>query len=130
VELNFEQMVQGILAHAKISHDELMQRIRQKQDELSGFVTLEGAANIIGRELGVVFEKKEPEVRALHVEDLIPGMSKVDIVARVIRVYEPREFQRQSGKAGRVGSLLLRDKTGQVSRAQPRDAWLFAREPR
>ncbi|MBA7597510.1 hypothetical protein ES703_04513 [subsurface metagenome] len=114
MEQNFEQMVQGIIAHAKISHDELMQRIRQKQDELSGFVTLEGAANIVGRELGVVFEKKEPEVRALHVEDLIPGMSKVDIVARVIRVYEPREFQRQSGKAGRVGSLLLRDKTGQV----------------
>ncbi len=114
MELNFEQMVQEILAHAKISYDEIMQRIRQKQDELSGFVTLEGAANIIGRELGVVFEKKEPEVRALRIEDLIPGMSKVDIVARVIRIYEPREFQRQSGKAGRVGSLLLQDKTGQI----------------
>ena len=114
MEQNFEQMVQGIIAHAKISHDELMQRIRRKQDELSGFVTLEGAANIVGRELGVVFEKKEPEVRALRVEDLIPGMSKVDLVARIIRVYEPREFQRQSGKAGRVGSLLIQDKTGQV----------------
>lgn len=114
MELNFEQMVQGILAQAEISHDELMQRIRRKQDELSGFVTLEGAANIVGRELGVVFEKKEPEVRALRVEDLIPGMSKVDLVARVLRVYEPREFQRQSGKVGRVGSLLLQDKTGQV----------------
>lgn len=114
MELNFDQMVQEILAHAKIGHDELMQRIRQKQDELSGFVTLEGAANIVGRELGVVFEKKEPEVRALRIEDLIPGMSKVDIVARVNRIYEPREFQRQSGKVGRVGSLLLQDKTGQV----------------
>ncbi len=114
MELNFEQMVQEILAHAKISYDEIMQRIRQKQDELSSFVTLEGAANIVGRELGVVFEKKEPEVRALRIEDLIPGMSKVDLVARVIRIYEPREFQRQSGKAGRVGSLLLQDKTGQI----------------
>ena len=41
-------------------------------------------------------------------------MSKVNIVGRVVRIYEPREFQRQSGKAGRVGSLLLQDKTGQV----------------
>jgi replication factor A1 len=107
-------MIQEILDHAKISRDELMQRIRQKQDELSGFVTLEGAATIVGRELGVIFEKKEPEVRALHIEDLIPGVSKVDIVGRVIRIYGPREFQRQGGKVGRVGSLLLQDKTGQV----------------
>ncbi|KUO40758.1 MAG: hypothetical protein AVW05_03310 [Hadesarchaea archaeon DG-33] len=114
MELNFEQMVQEILDNTKIDHDELMKRIRQKQDELSGFVTLEGAATIVGRELGVVFKRKEPEIRTLHIEDLIPGMSKVDIVGRVVRIYEPREFQRSSGKAGRVGSLLLQDKTGQI----------------
>ncbi len=114
MELNFEQMVQEILDHAKIDHDELMKRIQQKQNELSGFVTLEGAATIVGRELGVVFKRKEPEIRTLHIEDLIPGMSKVDIVGRVTRIYEPREFQRSSGKVGRVGGLLVQDKTGQI----------------
>ncbi len=114
MELNFEQMVQEILDHTKIGHDELMKRIREKQEELSGFVTLEGAATIVGRELGVVFKKKEPEIRSLHIEDLIPGMSKVDIIGRVVRIFEPREFQRSSGKAGRVGGLLLQDKTGQI----------------
>ncbi len=114
VELNFERMVQEILDQSKISYDELMQRIRQKQEELSGFVTPEGAANIVGRELGIAFKKEEPEVRALHIEDLIPGMSKADIVGRIIRIYEPREFQRQTGKAGCVSSLLLQDKTGQI----------------
>ena len=114
LELNFERMVQEILAHVRISRDELMQRIRQKQEELSGFVTIEGATTIVGRELGIVFKKEEPEIRALQIKDLIPGMSKVDIVGRVTRIYEPRGFKRPSGEEGRVGSLLLQDRTGQV----------------
>ncbi len=114
VELNFEQMVEKILSDSKIDHDELMARIHNKQKELSGFVTMEGAANIVAREMGIVFEHKEPEVRALRVEDMIPGMSKVDIVARVARIQEPREFQRTGGTSGWVGSLLLQDATGQI----------------
>jgi len=110
----FEQMVQRILETSKLSRDELMSRIRAKQEELGGFVTLEGAANIVARELGIVFEHREPEVRALHIEDLIPGMSKVDILARVVRIREPREFQRSSGKPGQVGSITLQDSTGEI----------------
>lgn len=114
VELNFEQMVEKILADSKLNYDELMARIHGKQKELGGFITMEGAANIVARELGIVFEHREPQVRALRVEDLIPGMSKVDIVARVARIHEPREFQRSSGTPGQVGSLLLQDGTGRV----------------
>jgi len=59
--MSFDDMVKIILERAKISRDELMSKIRQKQDELSGFITSEGAAIIVGRELGVEFGKKEPE---------------------------------------------------------------------
>ncbi len=110
----FEQMVQKILDSSKLSRDELLSRIHNKQEELGGFVTLEGAANIIARELGIIFEHKEPEVRDFRIDDLIPGMSKVEILARVIRIREPREFQRSGGKSGQVGSLILRDNTGEI----------------
>jgi len=52
----------NILERGKVGRDELMSKIRQKQEELSGFITSEGAAIIIGRELGVEFGRKEPEV--------------------------------------------------------------------
>jgi replication factor A1 len=107
-------MVQEILGRAKIGYDELMARIKGKQDELSGFVTPEGAAIIVGRELGVELAKKEPVVRELRIEDLIPGMSNVDIIGRVTRIYEPRTFERMDGSGGRVANLLLQDKTGQI----------------
>jgi len=107
-------MIQRILDTSKMGRDEIIARIKAKQEELGGFVTLEGAANIIARELGIVFERKEPEVRALRIEDLMPGMSKVDILARVVRIREPREFQRSGGKSGQVGSITLHDSTGEV----------------
>lgn len=112
--MNFEQMVQEILGRGKISYDELMSRIKQRQEELSGFVTPEGAAIIVGRELGVQLVRREPEVRELNIEDLMPGMSNVDIVGRTMRIYEPRTFERTDGSAGRVANLILQDKTGQV----------------
>lgn len=112
--MNFDEMVREILERTKLDHDELMARIKQKQDELAGFVTPEGAAIIVGRELGVELVRKEPEVRQLRIEDLCPGMSNVDIVARVVRVHEPRSFQRPDGSQGRVASLLLEDSTGKV----------------
>ncbi|RLG57536.1 MAG: hypothetical protein DRN83_01575 [Hadesarchaea archaeon] len=114
MELNFEQMVEKILADSNVTRDELMNRIHSKQKELGGFVTMEGAANIVARELGIVFEHGRPEIRALRIGDLIPGMSKIDIVARVVRVHEPKEFQRSSGSTGVVGSLLLEDGTGRI----------------
>jgi replication factor A1 len=114
VEMNFEQMVQRILESSGLSRDEVMSRIRAKQEELGGFVTLEGAANIVARELGIVFERREPETRSLRIEDLLPGMSKVELLARVVRVQEPREFQRPGGKSGQVGSMVLQDSTGEI----------------
>jgi len=68
--MSFDDMVKTILERGKVSRDELMSKIRQKQDELSGFITSEGAAIIVGRELGVEFGRKEPEVRELTIDDL------------------------------------------------------------
>jgi replication factor A1 len=107
-------MVEKILSNSGLGRDELMARIHNKQKELGGFVTMEGAANIVAREIGIVLEHREPEVQALHIENLVPGISKVNIVARVVRIQEPREFQRPSGASGWVGGLLLRDGTGQI----------------
>ncbi len=112
--MSFDEMVKVILERAKISRDELMARVRQKQDELSGFITAEGAAIIVGRDLGVEIVKKEPEIRELTIDDITAGMSGVDIVGRVTRVYEPRTFQRVDGSQGKVGSLSIQDQTGQI----------------
>ncbi len=112
--MSFDQVVQKILGASGLSQDEVMSRIRKKREELGGLITPEGAATIIAKELKIDIGHREPVVRSLKIEDLAPGMSKVDIVGRVARVSEPKEFSRKTGGAGLRGSLLVQDRTGYI----------------
>jgi len=91
--------------------DEIKKLIDEKQDELSGLVSEEGAAYIVARELGVNLLKATN--RRLKVKNLIPGLRSVDLMARVVRVFEPREWSR-GDKSGKVASVILGDDTGTI----------------
>lgn len=112
--LELEQMVSAIRKQSRLSRKEIMERIREKREELSGFVTPEGAAHIVARDLGIIFEREKPRVRTLRIGDLTPEVPKVNLVGKVAKVYGPRVFKRMDKKPGLVGSLLLRDGTGQI----------------
>jgi replication factor A1 len=45
------------------------------------------------------------------IEDLKAGMGSVDLIARVVRVFEKREFDRK-GQIGQVASVIILDETG------------------
>lgn len=70
--MDVDEMIEEIVKQAKVSHDKILSRVEQKQDELKGFVTPEGAAIIIGREFGVDFYSKF-EVGNIKIENLFPG---------------------------------------------------------
>lgn len=50
---DFGSTVDRIIERTGLSRDEVLRRVRDKQEELYGFVTLEGAAGMVGKELGV-----------------------------------------------------------------------------
>lgn len=93
------------------SEEEIRNLISEKQDELSGLVSEEGAAYIVARELGVNLLKAAK--REFKIKNLIPGLRSVELVARVVRVFEPRDWSR-GDRSGRVASLILGDETGTV----------------
>lgn len=114
MEDKVEQIIQQIMEEADAEKKELTEKIEEKQEELSGFITPEGAATIIARSYGIIPERKEPEVRKLRIGDLSEGMSNIDIVGRIERIFEPREFERRDGSKGKVANLTLMDKTGKI----------------
>lgn len=59
--LSFDEIVEKILTTKPGDHDQLMALIKSKQEELSGFVTVEGAAMLVAKTLGVDLEKKPEE---------------------------------------------------------------------
>jgi len=108
---SLDEIIEKICEHTGMTQKKVMQLIDEKEDELSGLVSREGAAYIVARELGISLLRESK--KQLKVKSLTEGLSSVDIVARVVRIYEPREFQKEDRK-GSVASLILGDETGMV----------------
>jgi replication factor A1 len=107
--LSVKELVKEISDKSGKSEPEVKKLIKSKQLELSGLVSEEGAAYIIGRELGVDLMKDER--RKLKIKNVVPDMRSVDISARVLNVFDPKEFEK-NGKKGVVASMILGDDTG------------------
>jgi len=108
---SFEKIIEVISKESKKPQDEIKKLIEEKRDELSGLVSDEGAAYIVGRELGVSLLKDGK--RKLKVKNLVAGMQAVEVCGRITNVSEIREFERE-GRKGRVVNISLGDDTGVV----------------
>jgi replication factor A1 len=108
---SLDKLTQSIAEGSGKSPEEVKKLITEKEEELSGLVSAEGAAYIVGRELGVSL-LKETE-RQLKVKNLISGLRAVDLAVRVAEVQDVREFTR-NGKTGQVMNLIVGDETGTV----------------
>ncbi len=61
---------------------------------------------------GVNINVKTPEERLRKIAELKEPMQNVDILCKVVRVFEPREFTREDGSKGKVVNLFVGDETG------------------
>lgn len=108
---NIDGIIRKVVEGSGKAEAEIRKLIGEKQDELSGLVSEEGAAYIVARELGVNLLKATK--RQLKVKNLLPGLRSVDLMARVVRVFEPREWSK-GDRSGQVASLVLGDETGTI----------------
>ncbi len=109
-----EKIIKKIEEETDKNKEQILEEIEELQEKLGGFVTEEGAANILAKNNGVSIERDEPDVNKLMIEDISEGMSNIDIVGRVTRAFEPTEFQRKDGSKGKVANIVLKDKTGEI----------------
>ncbi len=113
--MELKELISKILEKSELEEEEIKKRINDKQEELGGLITPEGASHIVANELGInLFEGVVSKIPELKIENVIPGMSSIDIVGRVIRAFEPREFDRKDGAKGKVCSIILADETAEI----------------
>jgi len=109
--ISAKDLIGEIAGKSGKKESEIKRLIKDKQVELSGLVSEEGAAYIVGRELGIDLIKEKR--RDLKIKNIVADMRSVDIVARVAGMYEPREFEK-NGKKGKVASMILADDSGTI----------------
>ncbi|RLE39228.1 hypothetical protein DRJ17_01760 [Candidatus Woesearchaeota archaeon] len=111
LKLPIEDVIAKIKEKTGLGEEEIEAKINKKMDELSGLISKEGAAHIIANEFGIkLFEEFTGK---LKIAKVVVGMRDVEIVGKVQRVFEKREFQTEERK-GKVGSFIIADDTGSI----------------
>ena len=113
--LKLAEIVDLIVDKSGKSKDEILQMIEEKKKELDGYVTDEGAASLVARELDLdLFERQPTPELKLSIRDLVAGMTGVSLNLKVIRIFPVRTFQRKQGGEGKVASIMGSDSTGSI----------------
>ncbi|MFX1491493.1 MAG: DUF2240 family protein, partial [Promethearchaeota archaeon] len=91
MSLKLAEIVDLIVTKSGKSKDEVLKLIEAKKKELNGYVTDEGAASLVARELDLdLFERQPTPELKLTIRDLVAGMTGVSLNLKVLRIYPVR----------------------------------------
>jgi len=110
INVPVQDIIVKIAKNSGLSESEIRDKIKAKIDQLYGLVSEEGAAHILANEYGIKLFEVSGE---LKIKDILMGMKSVDVVGKVIRKYELREFNTEKRK-GKVANLMMGDETGTI----------------
>lgn len=102
---NYELLIGRIVESSGLEREEIEKRVEEKKAKLSGLISKEGAAQIIAAELGISFEDAD-----LKISELMPGLKKVNLIAKIMAIFPVREYNK-NGRSGKVVSLIVADET-------------------
>ncbi len=112
IGLTYEQIISRIKEEKALPEFEIEDKIKKKLEQLSDLISKEGAAHIVANELGV---KLTPvmQSRKVKVSELMPSMRGIELVVKIVKLYEVRAFKTEK-REGKVASFLAGDDTGIV----------------
>jgi replication factor A1 len=106
---NYDRIIEKISRISNLPKEEIERRVEAKRAKLSGLISREGAAQVVTAELGISFDNEK-----LKIEELLPGMRKVNTLGKVINIFPPRAFKTKKGDDGKVANLFIADDTSNI----------------
>lgn len=105
---NTGSIISAIREQTNLSEQEIMERIKKKQEQYGGLLNEGGAAYSLAKDLDVTtgFEPKPTQIKDLNIE-----MNNVRLVAQVQQVFPLNEFAKPNAR-GCVQNLVVKDNTG------------------
>ncbi len=97
------------LSHV-ISKEDFLQRIQEKVESMGGLCDEPMAAMLVANELGFSDVGRD----SVKIENITAESGTVNFVARVVSVFDTKEFTRNDGTIGRVGNIIVGDETGKI----------------
>lgn len=110
IKIPYEQVLKEIKTKTNMNEEQIEQQIKEKMELLSGLISKDGAAHILANELGIKLIAPEGKRK---INTLYAGMRPSELVGKVLRKFEVREFQ-SGERHGTVGSFIIADETGTI----------------
>ena len=108
-DVNYETVLEKIARASGLNKEEVREKVKAKRAKLSELISYEGAAQIVAAELGINFENEK-----LKINELLPGMRKVNVVGKIIDVFPVRTFKSKKGEESKVVNFVLADDTSNI----------------
>ena len=106
---NYNKVIDRISRISGLERFEIERRVLAKKEKLSGLITKEGAAQIVASELGISFEGEK-----LKIDELLPGMRKINVIGKIINLFPVRTFTTKKGELGKVANFVIADDSSNV----------------
>lgn len=105
---NYQKILEKIAKSSGLEKEEIQRRVEAKRAKLSGLISEDGAAQIIAAELGINFDNER-----LKIEELLPGMRKINTLGKVINLFPVRTFMRNN-QENKVANFIIADDTSNI----------------
>lgn len=105
---NYERILKVISKSSGLGESEIEAKVEAKRSKLAGLISREGAAQVVAAELGISFDNEK-----IKIDELSPGMKKVNMVGKVLDISPVRTFTRD-GKEGKVANMFIADDTSNI----------------
>ena len=93
-----------------ISEDQVLKRLEKEKRKTGGLISDETLLRMIAAEFGCEPAQDNMEMPAPMIKDLVPGLSDVTIIGRVLAIFPPKDFA--TTRKGKLASLLIADRSG------------------
>jgi len=110
---DIDALIKKISQRAGIPEEEVKRRIEEKMKEFAGLLTEAGATYAVAKELGVEIDLDRELSRRVLIGQIEPGMERIDVMGRVLRIYPPKTFQK-NGRTGKYCRIIIGDKSGSI----------------
>ena len=93
-----------------ISYEDFLAKVEERKEALGGLCDDEMCARLVLNDLGVSSTERE----VVTIDAIDENSGNISFVAKILAVYDPREFSRNDGTVGRVANVVVGDATGKI----------------
>lgn len=110
-ELPLDEIITMISKKTGVDRTTITLKIQDKVQELSGLISMEGAAHVVANEMGI--ELLDTSEKFMKIKDIIPGLRSIAFSGTITKLFPVYSFDKGERK-GKVASMVISDETGEI----------------